>query len=230
MENSIASGATPGFIPTGLLPIIENIANYSFFQDRPIVPRGKEPLPAPAQFTTYTSETAKKLGEIFNYSPAKVDNLINGYFAGLGKYAVNMIDLVLESAGISPKINNPRATLADMPGLKAFMIREPIGSASESVNRFYNIYNSATAGDKYVKELIKSQRTKEAEDYANKHPEIRLASSFAAIAKDISNINRTKEAIYNSKLSPEEKRDKINLLDRAITTIAQNALKMSPNK
>jgi hypothetical protein len=53
LESAIANGATPGFIPTFMAPIIENITNYSFFLNRPIVPQGTKDLPAEAQAGTY---------------------------------------------------------------------------------------------------------------------------------------------------------------------------------
>ena len=127
LQADVANGATPGFIPTTLLPIIENISNYSFFLDRPIVSRGKEGLPPEAQHGPYTTEISKIIGSALRYSPAKIENLILGYTGGLGRYALSIIDKVLTGTGAVKIPPRPAPSLSDLPIIKAFVVRDPEG-------------------------------------------------------------------------------------------------------
>jgi len=226
LKNSVANGATPGFIPTTLLPIIENISNYSFFLDRPIVPQGKEDLPAEAQYGTYTSEVAKLLGKALEYSPSKVDNLIQGYAGGLGKYGVNIIDSVLKGTGIVYEPVEPAKSVEDLPVIKAFMIKPPTGSSSESVNRVYEMYGEAIGQLRYVKKLMEQGSNDDAKAFAKKNRDVVYAPLLQTTISTFSDINKAKEEIRNSTtLSAEKKREKIKKLDDAQLKIAQEVLK-----
>jgi hypothetical protein len=225
MAADIANGASPGFIPTALLPIIENISNYSFFFDRPIVPSGKEGLPPAAQYGHYTSETAKLMGQALNYSPSKIDNLIQGYGAGLANYAVAGIDRVLVGTGISAPAPKPAMDLETTPVIKAFMIREPIGTASESVNRIYTLYSQVGGELTYMRKLIKDGDPEGAKQYVKDHPELVTVGMINATVQSFSDMNRAREQIMNShNLTPEQKKEKIKYLDRLQTTTAEKAL------
>lgn len=221
LKNSILSGFTPGFIPTGLIPIIENITNYSFFNDRPIVSRGQENLPPEAQAGTYTSETAKIIGEALKYSPSKVDNLIYGYTGGLGRYGVSALDKILTGTGISNPPVAPAINFEDTPVIKAFMIRNPIGSASESVNRVYNLYGKTSSETAYLKKMIESGEKDKAIAYVKAHPEIVNASQLSQLVSSFSDMNKAINQIRQSReISPEKKRDAINKINELETKMS----------
>lgn len=231
LEKSIVSGFTPGFLPTSLIPIIENITNYSFFADRPIVSRGQEGLPPEAQAGTYTSEVAKIIGETLKYSPSKIDNLIQGYTGGLGKYAVNITDKILEGTNVVVVPKAPANNFEDIPVLKAFMIRKPIGTGSESVNRVYDMYASTSSQLNYVKLLVKLKDIGRAKDFISKHPEIVYATQLNTLVSTFSDINKGITEIRNNKtMDPNTKRDKINQLGELETTLSQKFLEIVKNK
>lgn len=226
LKNAIASGATPGFIPTGLLPILENITNYSFFMGRPIVSRGQEALPAEAQAGAYTSEVAKIIGTALSYSPSKIDNLIQGYTGGLGKYTVSALDDILKGTNIVSPPPSPSKNFEDTPVLKAFMIRNPVGTSSESVNRIYDMYGKTTAELNYVKKLVKEGDTDSAKSYVKKHPEVANAALINTVVSYYSDLNKTIDMIRKSKdMTPDQKRDKINKIQELQTDMAQRVLK-----
>lgn len=225
LETSIANGASPGFIPTFMEPVIENITNYSFFLDRKIVPSGKETLPPEAQYGTYTSEIAKIIGKALNYSPSKIDNLIQGYSGGLGKYATAGIDKALEGTGIVQSPPPPAGSLEDTPVLKAFMIRPPTGQSSESVNDVYNAYAQAASDYSFVKKLVDEGQPERAQEYAKSHPDVIYNKLLTAVIKDFADINKARDQIRESKnIDPETKRDKIKQLDDLQLEIAQKML------
>ena len=228
---SIRDGAMPGLIPTFLLPWIENAANYSFFLDRKLVSDSKEDLPPEAQFTNYTSEFSKEIGKWLEVSPIKIDNLIRGYFAGLGTYAIKGVDKALEGLDIVNPVPKPEKRIEDLPLIKAFMIREPIGGGSESINQFYEKANEAAASFSHYNQLLQIGRVEEAREVLVDHPELKLSTSYQVVRVQLSAIFKAKDAIMKSgKISPEEKRRRVDKLDRLATDIAAKAMTMKLKK
>jgi diguanylate cyclase (GGDEF)-like protein len=176
ITKSIVQTTSPGVWPTGVQPLVENWANKSWFRDRPIVPRGVEQLPAEFQSTKYSSETARALGDLFGYSPAKIDNLVRGWTGGLGSdYAVPIADAgirtVREAMGKEPLA--PRAAregnLSDrLPGLRGFTVREP-GASSESLEQMYRRFDSAESKRQRWKDLLEAGKREEAKAYLESH-------------------------------------------------------------
>lgn len=85
-----ASDVTPAIIR----PLLENMTNYSFFNDRALVGQGLQNLDVNLQKVEgQTSELAKFIsnqlqavgGNTVNVSPIKIDNLINGIFGTMGR-------------------------------------------------------------------------------------------------------------------------------------------------
>ena len=124
--------ALPGILPTALLPIIENMANYSFFTDRPIVSQSQEKLPEKMQYGPYTSSLSKWIGETFGVAPKKVDNFITGYTGSIGMALPKLYDMISgkQSANLS---------LEEMPILRGYLYPELKSPAS--VEKFYKEYN-----------------------------------------------------------------------------------------
>jgi hypothetical protein len=221
--NGVLPDLTP--IPSAGIPIVENMTNYSFFLERPIVSRGQENLPPEAQYGAYTSETAKLVGKALGYSPSKIDNLIQGYAGGLGKYTTELLDVALKGSGISTPPPAPALDFENMPVLRAFTIRNPIGSSSESVNTVYKKYGQISVEMNYVTKLAKSGEEDKAVEYIKKHPEVINApllndtiTTFSAINKKVDEIRKSKD------LTPREKKVLIDKLGQAQTDLAENVL------
>jgi hypothetical protein len=224
VTRSFITGLVPNPIPTGVVPILENTTNYSFFLDRPIVSPSLENLPNQDQYTNTTSETAKLIGAAINYSPAKVDNLLYGYFAGLGRHTVNTADAILKGTGIVNSVPEPEKTKADIPVLKAFVVRDPAGSSSNSVNDFYENRTEATKYYNKYKDLLEAGDRDGAREYLAEHPEIKLYKPYNQIASQISDLRKLSNQVYDSEtMSPEEKRKKIDELNQLITDTAYRA-------
>lgn len=224
ITRAFITGLIPNPIPTGVVPILENTTNYSFFLDRPIVSPSLENLPNADQYTNTTSETSKLIGEAINYSPAKIDNLLYGYFAGLGRHTVDAADAILKGTGIVNSVTEPAKTKADIPVLKAFVVRDPAGSSSNSVNDFYENRTEATKFYNKYKNLLEEGRADEAREYLVDHPEIKLYKPYNQISSQISDLRQLSNQVYESEtLTAEEKRVKIDELNRLITDTAYRA-------
>ncbi|MFA5149277.1 MAG: LPD38 domain-containing protein, partial [Candidatus Omnitrophota bacterium] len=236
--DSLLGVLTPGLLPNVAQPFVENIANYSFFLDRPIVPNSVSALPAEYQYGEYTSEVAKGLGKIINYSPAMIDNVFYSWSGGLGNYAVDTMDAIMAGTGITNPPPKPTDTLADTPVVKAFVVRNPIGSSSRSVNRFYEELAKYTAGESLLKKFMAEGNKEEFESYRAAHPELLFQydydnkSFYSASARYLRNvtnvlaeIRKRQDIVYDSRtMSPEEKRKVIDELDTVKTKVSEDAL------
>ncbi len=224
---TLMEASAPGYIPTSLQPIIENVANYSFFRQRPIVSEGKQALPKELQAERYTSESAKEVGKLIKQSPAKIENLFVSYTGGLGKYALDASDKLLKTLGVISPPSEPSKTLADQPFIKAFVAREPIGSGSESVNKFYNFYDEANQTKAAVKGLAEQGKEQEAVNYLKSHPAGFYTKGLNKVAQTFSDLRKKRDAVLNSReLTPEQKKRAVDALDKIMTEIARQTVEL----
>lgn len=128
----------PGdLIPTAFKGPLEVAANYDTFRDQNIVSQYKKDLPPEQQYDSTTSETAKAIGKVVKYSPAKIEHLFKGYTAGVGKQALQLSDAI--GFGKKPKTS-------DLPVIDRFMGEKK--DLSKTANDVYNMIdkaNTATA-------------------------------------------------------------------------------------
>jgi len=221
----VGRGASPGFIPTILVPYLENKTNFSFFRDRPIVSQSVEGLPPELQANTYTSETAKEIGKFIKKSPAKIENAVLGYTAGLGRYVLETSDLILKKLGLVSVPPEPEGTLADIPGLRAFISREPLGPGSESVNRFFDVLDKARQAKDAVTFLASQGKKEEAIEFLKTHPEIDFAKGLEKIASDFSSMRKVVEEIRNApNIDPQTKKKQIDNIYKLMTEEAKQVL------
>src|SRR5204863_8151537 len=100
----------------------------------------------------YTTELTKSIGQIVGTfsgmhdssfaSPIVIDNYIRGWTGTLGTYAVQIADAALRKAGVLPDPIQPARTLADIPAIRAFVVRYPSASA-QSIQDFYDRYDKS---------------------------------------------------------------------------------------
>lgn len=157
---SVVSTFAPTVIPTAVQPVIEQYANRSTFTDRTLIPADVEKHLPEYQYTPYTTELAKSLGQIFSAfpgmreasveqgnvagpaaraltTPILIENYVRSWTGGLGMYALQAADLSLRKAGVLPDPITPTPTLADIPFVRAFAVRYP-SATTESIQRFYD--------------------------------------------------------------------------------------------
>jgi len=225
---SIGRAGLPGVVPTAAIPIMENWANRSSFFDRPIVPQNRTDLLSEYQYGPYTSETAKALGKVLGKlpwmntlpvsSPAKIENLVYGWTGGLGRYAMNLMDVSLETAGIVKQdYEKPGKTLADYPLIRAFVVRYPSAS-TENITRFYDDYETVTKKINSLKAMQKEGRF----DEAMKIMEGGDLENLNGIHQALRNVHSMVDAVtINPMIKAEEKREFIDILYMQMTDIAR---------
>jgi len=221
-----ASGDPTGsLMATGIKPLIENATNWSFFRQRPIVPEGKERLLPKEQYAKYTSEIAKAIGNILNYSPAKLENLVQGWFGGTGRYALEAGDIGIK--GFRKFIGQPMAPkrlteLADIPLIKGFVTR-PALSQSESVNQFYQNRDRITQSYSTIKKYSQEGRVNEATKLQLKYPEYKFYSGVNRVSKMLSDLRDYQDFIIKSNKPEQEKRVLLQKIDKQMVAVAQKA-------
>ena len=134
--------------PTIAQPVIENLTGYSFFRGRQLIPFFKEKDLPEFQYTSSTSETAKKVsawiarltpGQHTNTpTPVELDNLIQGWTAGMGRYVVKGLDLMLQDEDVV----KPLSGLKDVPIIGAFISRYP-NAHTRSITAFRKAHRKA---------------------------------------------------------------------------------------
>jgi len=107
-------------IPTTLRPLAENAANYSFFSGQQIVPDYKKNYPAGYQSTSYTSPIYKMIGDKIGVSPAKIQNMIEGYATGWAKIGSTVVNPLVPDQYKSDQ-NNQGEIINKAPILRRFI-------------------------------------------------------------------------------------------------------------
>lgn len=219
-EATMTQTFVPEYLPTFATPIIEQFANRSTFTDSPIVPSHLEGLLPEYQFTPYTSETAKLIGHAIAAmpgmkqseaaSPAIIQNYIRSWTGGMGQYALQVLDQSLYASGVVPEPVKPADTLADIPIIKAFVVRYPT-SNTQSIQDFYDRHYEK----KRVYDTIRA-KAKEG-DMAAALREAELdPTAFArldATREALTNTNKAIQMIWRDpSMSPDEKRQLIDTL------------------
>lgn len=199
--------ALPSLIPLGLLPIIENMSNYSFFNDAPVVPGYLQKLPDDAQFNANTSSMAKFLGEKLGYSPIKIDHLMSGY-------AGNVYRGAMETVNFIERDNKSIPHVTDMPilnGLTYMPYKNPA-----SVTKFYDEWDKAQKEHNLYKQTGKIR-----EGYSERKYE-----KLKAANKEMLELAKKERAVVaNQSISNSEQYDKQMNIQKRRMRLAEKAIK-----
>lgn len=231
-ESAVPVQGYASILPTALKPMIESTTNWSYFAERNIVPKHLEDLEKELQVNANTTETSKALGELFNASPAKLENVVRGYTGGLGMYALEGGDLIINSIkeARGEKVTKQPSQLADYPLLKGWVPRDVMGSNSESVAKFYNnFYGKPMSSDGvYTKyrtfKSYEGSDPEKAEEYLKANEKkIEIYDYLNDVRKNITSINKEIKEIQDADMNPEVKREKIKPLAKDMTDLAREA-------
>ncbi len=232
---------TPSFMPDALAPMFEQYNNKSMFTSRPIVPGPLEKFSSPLQYTEYTSDTAKSLGKILGAmpgigsmgpegtqldSPMVLENYIRSWGGQWGGYALQIADKGLQKAGVYPDPVKPASALADIPFVKAFVVRYPSATAQSIVD----FQSSFKENAKYVADIKEWGKRGEMdkmvallEDQDNQYKLIQLDG----IDKMLADQNKLIRDIYkNPEQTPDDKRQLIDSIYGRMIEVAKSGNQM----
>lgn len=211
LGGSIMDNLLPRAIPTGMLPALEWISNYSFFMGRNIVPLSQSKLPDRQQYGPYTSFLARKVGNAFNLSPRKIDNTIQDVGGNLAALGNSLID---QAAGLAE--TRPAKRASEMPGVRGFTAT-PYAS-SDSVQRLRDDFSHQ---EKLYNEFKLTKQKPEGYDAAK-------YMKYKAAMDAMNNTYRAERKIMDSKqLDSRQKRERLDRIKMQQTNIARRALGLS---
>lgn len=170
-DKTMMSLVTPSIVPDAISPLAEQKFNKSIFTDNKIVPDYLTSVAPEYQYTEYTSASARELAKMIKFipgvgsdkpgdlsisSPMVIDNYARAWAGNIGGYVLRVADQALYKAGVVPEPVRPASTLADIPVVKAFVVRYPSANA-QSIQDFYDNYDKEKQYFDTVKHLAKSQ-------------------------------------------------------------------------
>ena len=240
LSDTLYQAFAPAYIPTFAVPIVEQFANRSTFTGAPIVPAKVEKLLPEFQYVEYTTEAGKQLGRMVATvggetnqlaSPMVLENYIRAWSGGFGLYALQLADKLLAGAKLSPEQVKPTPSLADIPFIKAFVIRHPSANPQQ-VTDFYDRNKQAQQWSATIKKLIQdgdlaSLRRKFPgfDQEGGERQAVAIISRMIrmdGVAQSLSNQHRMLDKVYLSlEIPPEEKRQIIDGLYLGMSNTAE---------
>jgi len=221
-----------------LVPLAQNWQNRKW-TGAPIVPESLKRLEPGYQATEYTSETAKIIGQWANYPPAKIDNLIRGYFGGLGQYGLDITDETLRAIGVTDEEKRSLVERVassepiDWPLIRAFVVRYPT-SNTDQVSDFYDTLTSARAKKQTYSFLADREGEKaeaKAREYKAKHiSELQSLKHLEGISKQLSDYRKKMQKIDSDPtIRPADRREQMKDLQQKMVELVRDE-SVSPKK
>lgn len=209
----VAQSFAPGYVPTVAQPVIEQFANKSLFTGGKIVPSSTEGLLPEVQYQPYTTELAKTLGKLVGQLPtfnkpgtvasaSIMENYIRQWSGGLGMYAVQAADAGLRKAGVLPDPVMPVSTLADIPFIKAFVVRYPSAGA-QPIQDFYDKYESKLQVINTMKYLDKNGDVAAGIHLAQMNPDA-IAGQLTGIKQALANQQKFIQLVYKNPMTDKD--------------------------
>jgi hypothetical protein len=225
------TSASPITDPSDFIPVlpkiwIENTANYNFFTERQIYPDYLNQYSPKERYNKNTSETAKLLGEKLDMSPALIENAIRGQFGNAGKYALDVGDAMQDGIKklLGEEVNERPKDISNVWGVRGFAVKDPIGNQSNSVNTFNKNFKELSETHNDYNKLQKESK-QEAREFKEEHKEeLRQYKSASESNKKIKELRKDiNKILKDTKLSGEEKAEKIKTKEERMTEIARKA-------
>lgn len=217
-----AEAMTPSLYPAVVRPLIEWMTNYSFWTGRNLVPASLQKAPSEMQFTSYTSELAKSLGDTWlaksiKLSPIAIDNWISGWFGSAGRFITNTLNDPINYVRGNNRPTEPAKYWYEMPVIGSFVRQN--GQNSEYVNRMYEIQKDMN--DDYERSDAGKQR-KGKKSSSNKPKELKQVDTAVS---SVSKLNKEIKAIRNDpKKDPDRKRQEIDQRRTKINDLAKKVV------
>jgi Large polyvalent protein associated domain 38 len=216
---NIAIQTVPGgssmFLPAALKPIIENVANYSFYTGRGIETKAEQMQLAENRFRDNTSEAAKMIGKATGVSPIKLENLIRGYTGGMGVALMQSLNMAMPTSG-SPEQAAKRLSDAAVIG----PLFQP-ADAGGIVNATYERVNELLQYKKTFDDMVKDGRMADAKAFIQEHANEMAASAVAGNAQQqLGKLTQAINAVKASSLPADQKRERLDSLQAIRIKIA----------
>ncbi len=207
-------------LPQLAKPLVEQYANRVFFTRSPIVGLAESGLEPEAQYNAWTSETARLMAEAapdvapeWMRSPKRLEHAIRGYFGTLGVYALSTSDTMVRARYGYP--SRPAQKIYDKPVVRRFL-RDPEPRYTKYADALYDMQQEANALfstiNRYHEQGLEEKAKELATDNRDKLAVRKTLNRLVAAIRKINNQQRM--VMYSTKLTPEEKREKLDDLTK----------------
>lgn len=227
--------------PQAVRPLVEQVANKDFFRGTPIVGMGMDRKAPVDQFDSRTSLTARAMASLMDAlltpvmgktgadvlrSPKRLEHLVNGYFGGLGTFALGASDMVLRPLGSEPEA--PELKLEELPIIRSFY-----GGSGEKRTRYESeLYEVMKQGNKLhasLKQIAEEGGDVSAAKAELSHDDIVALANrkgLTALTKEFGKLNKAAEKVrINRVMSSSDKRKELDNIQRRKNILAQRAMK-----
>jgi len=200
LEDQLPGSDPTDLMPSFITPFLENALNQDFYYGSKIVPQELEKLDPRHQYNEYTSEFSKAIGDIFNWSPMQIDNIIEGTFAGLGSLTLDATDRIYD-------IITGNDTRVPTQSYATSRLMGDVFRSSESVNVVYDKL------EEYEREEAEGRITQEQQE---EYERLKVAkTSFNKISKQMKAIRQ------DSTMTTERKQEELSKLYELRTDTAR---------
>ena len=208
---------SPNLTPQLLKPAVEVMTNHNFLTGTPLIGHGLERKATSEQFNESTSELAKLLGSTGLISPINADHLMKGYFGTMGSLGLSTLDSVVNQFS---GIKRPADAWYKNPVISPFMNDLRF---KDQVNGYYDLLKESDQVTLKLNDLKKSGRFEEAKEYRTEHAEmIRARSQINNLSNRMEKLREQHKKVVDSRMSADEKREKLDALDQRIGSILKN--------
>jgi len=197
----------PSIAPFAIMPVMESMANYSFFTEGPVVPGYLSKLPEDKQYNTNTSGLAKFIGSHTGISPMKIDHVIYGYTGNVGRAPNELINWL-------SKDNKSMPNATDLPILNGVTYMPYKNPAS--VTKFYDEWDKAQKEHNLYKQTGKIREG---------HSERKYEKLKAANKEMLELAKKERAVVANQSISNSEQYDKQMNIQKRRMQIAEKAIK-----
>lgn len=227
--------------PQAVRPLVEQVANKDFFRGTPIVGMGMDRKAPVDQFDSRTSLTARAMASFMDAlltpvmgktgadvlrSPKRLEHLVNGYFGGLGAFALGASDMLLRPLGNEPEA--PELKLEELPIIRSFYS----GSGEKRTRYESELYEVMKQGNKLhasLKQVVEEGGDVSAAKAELSHDDIVALANrkgLTALTKEFGKLNKAAEKVrINRVMSSSDKRKELDNIQRRKNILAQRAMK-----
>lgn len=219
----LISGFTPATTVAALQPIVEQISNYSFFKQRPLVSDGLKAALPEDQYTPYTSEAAIKLSAFLSdlpiiedakLSPIAIENYVRSWGGSLGAQALTVADNVLRTVDGKPPVPAPTPTADDVPFITRFVTEYSIRN-SQAIDNYYQ--HRRELGELTRSRQLLDKRRVDPDDGESEFRDPKDAARFEKLQKFFDDNEDTLDTLKEADKALKAHRDLIYLVRQART-------------
>lgn len=201
LELAVTNLAPNNPIDNNIIAPIMQAANNKTWYGEDLIPARLQDLPEAEQFDESTDAISKWLGEKLNYSPYKINYLLNQYSGGIGDVVLPMLTPEAES-GDNSLAGNLVAPLKDKFTTDSVMNNQNISDFYDTVKKLTTNANSSEATDE---DILKYK-------YIN------------SINTELSELYKQKREIQNSSHSDDRKYSAVRNIQIEIDELAKESL------